>query len=381
MSQSQSRTHRIWPLVALVLVLAMALTSCAAPTPQVLIQTQVVEKAVVQTQLVEKPVTQTQVIEKQVQVTVAPAPSTCATIKDHYKIGFANLTEDIVFAQLVEQGMKEAAKTSGKVDLVIADNKLDGATALANANNFLTQSVDGVVEFQTDEKFGNVIMDKFRAKNIPVIAIDIPMPGATFFGADNYKAGLLAGEAAAKYANDNWGGQVDAVMLLELPQSGPVPAARMQGMLEGLQNNLKTPVADKMVFHLDSKNTQDESFKVVGDTLPKIPNAKHIVGMSINDGSGLGVIAAIEAAGRKGQDIVVGQGADPSGQAEMMKPGSIYLGATGYFPEKYGYKIIPAILDALNCKPLPPSIYVDHVFISKDNLCSLYPDTDVCKKK
>jgi ABC-type sugar transport system substrate-binding protein len=145
MSQSQSRTHHIWPLVALVLVLAMALTSCVAPAPQVVIQTPVVEK--------------------QVQVTVAPAPSTCATIKDHYKIGFANLTEDIVFTQLVEQGMKEAAKASGKVDLVIADNKLDGATALANANNFLTQSVDGVVEFQTDEKFGNVIMDKFRAKD------------------------------------------------------------------------------------------------------------------------------------------------------------------------------------------------------------------------
>ncbi|MFN8457789.1 MAG: sugar ABC transporter substrate-binding protein [Anaerolineae bacterium] len=243
----------------------------------------------------------------------------------------------------------------------------------------MTQGVNGVVEFQTDEKFGNVIMDKFRAANVPVIAIDIPMPGATFFGADNYKAGRLAGEAAAEYAKKNWDGQVDAILLLELPQSGPIPAARMQGMLEGLQDNLDKKVSDDMIFHLDSKNTQDEAFKVVGDTLPKIPDAKHMVGMTINDGTALGAIAALEAANRKDQAIVVGQGADPSGQEEMMKEGSIYLGATGYFPEKYGFKIVPAMLDALECKPLPPSIYVDHVFITKDNLCELYPDATGCK--
>jgi ribose transport system substrate-binding protein len=364
MSGSPKRTQT---MLVLVVALAVALTAvqCVAPVAA----PQTTEKVV------------TQVVEKVVTVAAPAAAANCPTAKDKYKIGFANLTEDIVFTQLVGQGMEQAAKAAGNIELVKADNKLDGATALANANNFVTQGVDGVVEFQTDEKFGNVIMDKFRAKNIPVIAIDIPMPGATFFGADNYKAGLMAGEAAAKYANDNWGGAVDAVLLLELPQSGAIPAARMQGMLEGLQNNLKTKVDDKMVFHLDSKNTQDEAFKVVGDTLPKIPNAKHIVGMTINDGTGLGTIAALEAAGRKGQDIVVGQGADPSGQAEMMKPGSIYLGATGYFPEKYGSKIIPAMLDALNCKPLPPSIYVDHVFITKDNLCQLYPDSDACKKK
>jgi ribose transport system substrate-binding protein len=153
----------------------------------------------------------------------------------------------------------------------------------------------------------------------------------------------------------------------------------MQGMVEGLQDSLGTKVPEDMIFRLDSKNTQDESFKKVSDTLPKIPNAEHIVGVTINDGTALGVVAALEAAGRKNQDIVVGQGADPSGQEEMMKDGSLYLGATGYFPEKYGDKIIPAILDALECKPLPPSIYVDHVFITKANLCQYYPDAKGCK--
>jgi len=93
-----------------------------------------------------------------------------------YKIGFANLTEGISFTTQVRQGIEQAAKQAGNIDLVEANNNLDGATALANADNFITQQVDGVIEFQTDAKFGNVIMDKFRAHNIPVIAIDIPMP-------------------------------------------------------------------------------------------------------------------------------------------------------------------------------------------------------------
>ncbi|MBE7555896.1 MAG: sugar ABC transporter substrate-binding protein [Anaerolineales bacterium] len=368
---NRSTLIKVTLLFSLVALALLAIAACGtAPTPETITK--------VETVVVKETVEVEKVVTVQVEKP-AEAAAECTTMKDSYKIGFANLTEDIVFTKLVREGIEAAAKEAGNIELVLADNKLDGATALANADSFLTQGVNGVIEFQTDEKFGNVIMDKFRTANVPVIAIDIPMPGATFFGADNYKAGRLAGEAAAEYAKQNWDGQVDAILLLELPQSGPIPAARMQGMLEGLQDNLETKVPDDMVFRLDSKNTQDEAFKVVGDTLPKIPDAEHIVGMTINDGTALGTIAALEAANRKDQAIVVGQGADPSGQEEIMKEGSIYLGATGYFPEKYGFKIIPAILDALECRPLPPSIYVDHVFITKDNLCELYSDATGCK--
>ncbi|MHB8629038.1 MAG: sugar ABC transporter substrate-binding protein [Aggregatilineales bacterium] len=308
------------------------------------------------------------------------AQGSCPTAKSHYKIGFANLAAGIDFTTLVQQGIVANAKTAG-VDLVLANNNLDGATALNNAQNFVTQGVDGVIEFQTDEAFGNVIMNLFQSQTpqIPVIAIDIPMPGATFFGANNYKAGRMAGEAAGDYANAHWAGKVDYILSLELPQSGPIPAARMQGQIEGVQAKLKTPVAADHILHLDSKNTQDVAFKVVSDALSKIPPDANIIGVEINDDTAQGTAAAIEAVQRTGKAIIVGQGAVPSGQAEMVKPNSLYLGATGYFPEKYGDKIIPAMLDLLNCKPVPPAIYVDHVFITKDNLCQVYPDGDACK--
>ncbi|MEA3336030.1 MAG: sugar ABC transporter substrate-binding protein [Chloroflexota bacterium] len=346
-------------IVAIILVAGLV-TACAAPVPMPAEQVTVVETVIV-----------TEVVE-------VVAETECETAKDSYKIGFANLTEDIVFTQLVRESIEREAEKAGNIELVLADNKLDGATALANADNFILQGVDGVIEFQTDEKFGNVMMDKFRKEGIPVIAIDIPMPGATFFGADNYGAGFMAGEAAANWAKENWEGQVDALLVLELPQSGPIPEARMQGQVEGLLENLDVEVPEEMIFYLDSKNTQDEAFRVVGDTLPKIPDARHVVAVNINEGTALGTIAAFEAAGRSEDIIVVAQGADPSGQDEMVKEGSRHIGSTGYFAERYGEYLIPAIIDTLECKSLPPAIYVDHVFINADNLCEYYPEHSAC---
>src|SRR5687768_10017997 len=187
-----------------------------------------------------------------------------------YKIGFANLTEDIPFAVRVREGIERAAKKAGNIELLTADNKLDGATALANADSFITQGVDAVIEFQTDEKFGKVIMEKFGEKKIPVIAIDIPMPGATFFGVNNYPAGRMAGEGLGKWIKAKWKGQVDALIMLELPQSGPIPAARLRGQREGLES-VVGKIPESKVKHLDSKNTLEEARRLVADTLTTLP--------------------------------------------------------------------------------------------------------------
>ena len=42
-----------------------------------------------------------------------------------------------------------------------------------------------------------MIADKIASANIPLIAIDIPHPHATYFGVDNYRVGVEAGETLA----------------------------------------------------------------------------------------------------------------------------------------------------------------------------------------
>ena len=80
-----------------------------------------------------------------------------------------------------------------QVELIIVDNRYQPKTALRGADYLIREQVDLVIEFQTDEGIAPAIASKYLEANIPFIAIDIPHPGATYFGANNYRAGLLAG--------------------------------------------------------------------------------------------------------------------------------------------------------------------------------------------
>ncbi len=220
-----------------------------------------------------------------------PGPELCGD--GQWEVGFANLVRDITFTIDVEESIQRAADATGCVNLSIFDNELDGATALANADNMITLGSQGVIEFQTDEKFGLVIMDKFRAENIPVIAIDIPLPGATFFGADNYRAGFMAGEGMSQAFQERFPDSDPLVFLGELPQSGPVPAARMTGILEGVRSVYPDLDDETQVVRFDSKNTLEESRTQMSNLIQTVPEGTKFMGAAINDGSTIGMQAAI----------------------------------------------------------------------------------------
>jgi ribose transport system substrate-binding protein len=289
-----------------------------------------------------------------------------------YKVGFANLTEDIPFAVRVREGIERAAKQAGNIDLVIANNRMDGQTALNNAETFLVQGVQGVIEFQTDEQFGGAIMNKFNAEKIPVIAIDIPMTGATFFGVDNANAGRMAGEGLGNWVKKNWDGKVDALIMLELPQSGPVPAARLKGQRDGLES-IVGKIDEAKVKHLDSKNTLEEAHRLVKDVLNTLPDAHHIAVVCINDDTALGAIGAAEAAGRKKDIAVVAVDGSDRGREEIRKSDTPMVGTTASFPEKYGEKIIPLMLKMMKGEKVPAEAFTDHVFLTRGNMSKYYP--------
>ena len=67
--------------------------------------------------------------------------------------------------------------------------------------------VDVVIEFQIDQHVAPVLADKIDAAGIPLIAVDIPHPHATFFGVNNYRVGFEAGECLALYAKKDMGRQ------------------------------------------------------------------------------------------------------------------------------------------------------------------------------
>ena len=288
-----------------------------------------------------------------------------------YVFAFANLQDDIPFCAKVKDGIERNARVAG-IDLVVADNRLDGATALQNAESFIQRNVDYVIEFQTDAEFGPVISTKLQDEGIGLVAIDIPMPDATFMGANNPRSGFMGGAYLAQAALYEYGAdKVNQGYLVvgELPQSGPIPAMRTGGQIAGFLA-VAGGFPEDNIITFDSKNTLDESFAQMNNILNRIPDDVPIMMTAINDQATTGMLRAVKLANREQDALAVGMGAD---EVETLANEERFIASVGYFPENYGNYLIAIGLAELAGKQVPPAVLVNHVMVNKANVCSYYP--------
>ncbi len=289
----------------------------------------------------------------------------CDREERRYRIGFANLTERMPFALQVRLGLEAAAASRNNIELLIRDNDLDRKRALENVEWFIAQGVDLVIEYQIDAEAGNVIMDRFRQAGIPVIAVDIPLPGAIFFGADNYRAGFMAGEGLGHWIRKHWDGRFDLLICLQDLRAGATPAARLQGGQDGLASVLG-PISKERILMLPAGTLLEEARTAMMQHLPQIPAGTRVAMLAVNDDAALGALAAFEAAGRLADVVAVGQNADRLGRAAMERADLPFVGSTSYSPELYGGQLIDLALRLLRGEPVPPAVYIKHSFVSAD---------------
>ncbi|MCA9988528.1 MAG: substrate-binding domain-containing protein [Anaerolineales bacterium] len=292
-----------------------------------------------------------------------------------FTIGFANESETLPFAVDVRRSLERAAVDAGNVDLVVADNQLSGEKALEVADRLIQRQIDLAIEYQIDYKAGNLIMDKFQQAGIPVIAVDIPMVGATFFGVDNYRAGHLAGSALGNWIRQRWGGRIDNLLVLEEPRAGWLPHARIQGQLDGLQELLGEIPAGR-IQTIDCGNTSAISAAGVRERLVGIPAGHHIAAVCFNDEAAFGALQAAREAGREADFVIVGQGADRLVWDEIRNPDSRLIGSTAYMPERYGEKLMELALKILRGESVPPAVYTSHAFVDHNTIDHYYPAVD-----
>ncbi len=294
--------------------------------------------------------------------------------KPQFTIGFANQSEELSFAVDVRRSLERAAADAGSIDLVTADNRLSGEEALRVADKLIERDIDLAIEYQIDYKAGSLIMDKFQQATIPVVAVDIPMVGATFFGVDNYRAGHMAGEALGEWIWRNWNGRIDFLLVLEETRAGLLPEARIQGQLDGLQEKIGKVPADQ-IHYIDCGNTSAISESGVDAMLQQLPD-HHLAIISFNDEAAYGALQAARKKNREEDVVIVGQGADRLVHEELRNPQSRLIGSTAYMPERYGEKLMELALKILRGESVPPAVYMNHVFINAHTIDQYYPAVD-----
>jgi ribose transport system substrate-binding protein len=288
-----------------------------------------------------------------------------------YRIGYGAQGQDSSFAREVQNSLSRAAERE-HVELIVVDNRYQPKVALRNAELLIREAVDLVIEFQTDEAVAPPIAARYHEAGIPMIAIDVPHPGTTYFGANNYEAGLLAGHHLARWAKARWNGQVDEILLVELARAGSLPAARIRGVLAGIREVAHEAVQWPVVS-IDGDGQFKTSLERVRRHLRQSKTRRVLVGAA-NDPSALGACRAFQEASRAETCAIVGQNAEPDARAELREEHSPLIASVGYFPERYGDGLIRLALDILSKRPVPPAMFTKHQLITPENVDHFYPN-------
>jgi ribose transport system substrate-binding protein len=286
------------------------------------------------------------------------------------KIGFINLSNSIPFSHDVEQSVMEAAKQHN-VQVVTCDSALDAQTAINCAAKFKTQGVQGIANFQQDATASPRVCA--AGPNVPTVAVDIPQKPCqkVFFGADNYKAGVVLGQALGQFARSKWNCQIDNVVSINAPVNDLL-ILREKGQLDGIKQSCPDI---KVVKVKPTATTTDATIQPFTDTLTRLPNQHHLLVVGINDDAVIGAIKGAQSAGRLGDIYVGGEGADPTSFPYICGKNSFknWVADSGYFPERYGSYIVPILLNLIKGKHEAANVYMQHKPVTKATIAKYYP--------
>ncbi len=282
------------------------------------------------------------------------------------RFGFAVQSAEMPFSEAVAQSVSAAAAASG-VELLMLDNRYDPDVAVHNAEEFVAKRVDLVLEFQVEEAAAPRVAHIFKKADIPLVAIDVPHPNATYFGVDNFEVGYEAASILAQYAQRKWKGSVDRVVGVGFSEAGSFVQTRITGAFDGIRERFKELSADRFV-QIDGRGMREASYRAMQEYLQRRCAGEHTLVAAANDTSALGVLDAVRKAGVEPQFAIVGQDCIPEVMEEMRKGTGAIVGSISHEPETYGPRLIQLGISILRGYTVPPYNYVHHRAITPETL-------------
>lgn len=282
------------------------------------------------------------------------------------RFGFGSESSEMPFSEAVRESLVAAATAAG-VDLMVLDNKYDATTAIRNAEEFVKEGVDLVIEFQIDQRSAPIVADKIHGAGVPLIAVDIPHPHATFFGVDNFRVGFEAGAFLAQHAKTEWRGRVSWAVGLAIQEAGPLVQSRITGAFAGIRSKLPRLRDDRFVV-LNPEGLRAKSHHMTMEFLRRHPKDRGILIAAATDTSALGALQAVREARRERDVVIVGQDCIPEALDEMSVPGSCFVGSVSHEAGNYGPQLVQLGLAILKGETLQPYNYVRHKLVTASSL-------------
>jgi ribose transport system substrate-binding protein len=296
--------------------------------------------------------------------------------KARYKIGYGNGMASDPFSIAVTKNTYEVAQQMG-VDIVECDNGYDQEKTLNCTDLLISQNPDGLIVANWLGDIAPVVGQKWIDAGIPAVTYDTAHPGAVDFGADNYTAGFVGGEYLGKYVLQQGWEPTDVWMLLvydsDLGKGEGSPNQRVDGCRDGVSSVIN--LQEAQFSELNGKYDTAAVYTTVTDWLTAHPDAKYVLGCSIDDPRAAGISGALEADGRVETSAVMGLGAGAEALAELYRPKeeTPFVGSVAFTPELYGTYLVPIIVDLIEGNPVPNRVILKHFVIDHENVNEYYP--------
>jgi ribose transport system substrate-binding protein len=283
-------------------------------------------------------------------------------------IGFSAPAADHGWMAAITNAAKAEAEKYDDVDLQVAEGTNDVNLQISQVETFINDGVDAIVLLPFDGAAMTPVALKAMEAGIPVINVDREFedPNAarsTVLG-DNYGMGVSAGSYICEQVGDNPDAVVAEIAGID---SLPLTQDRSQGFADALEE-----------CGLDVDNRVAADFTVEGgeeaasNLLQAAPQIDAL--WNHDDDQGVGVLAAIENAGRD-EFIMVG-GAGSANAMRAIEAGDSVLQATVIYPHTQaadGIKLARLVaqgknLSDLSSQGVPRRIVLDAPVVTKDNV-------------
>ena len=280
--------------------------------------------------------------------------------------GFAVQSAEMPFSVAVAHSVTAAAAAAG-VELITLDNRYDADVAIRNAEELVAKRVDLVIEFQVEEAVAPRVAHIFKKADIPLVAIDVPHPNATYFGVDNFEVGYEAGTLLAQYAQRKWKGKVDRVVGVGFGEAGSFVQSRISGAFDSIRERL-TDLAPEKFAQIEGRGMREPSRRAMADFLAGCQVGDMTLVAAATDSSALGALDAIRQAGQEQNFAIVGVDCIPEALEVMRAGTSALIGSISHEAESYGPRLIQLGIALLRGYTVPPYNYVHHRAVTPETL-------------
>jgi ribose transport system substrate-binding protein len=287
--------------------------------------------------------------------------SACARSPNSKTIQIALVTKalDSEWWQRVKSGAESAARAEGGVKLAVLapEREVNVDQQVAILEDQITRGVSAIAVAPAGAAEVLPVLDKAKAAGIPVIIMDtdVNWPAkVSYVGADNRRAGYLAGE----YIRESLGGYGKVAVI-----RGILGIATHEDRLAGFNEAIARAPGIVCVAVQPANSERALGMSVMENLLTTYPRLGAV--FATNDQMALGAVEAISARGLSGKVAVVG--VDATSEAVRAVALGRLAADVAMHPEVLGAESVKAAVQAARGEHVAPRIETGETLVTREN--------------